>query len=261
MANQVTFAERWQSLPHAGGTAGPRTVGWMEATAREHPGHAYVGDDAMLVALPVHEHLVDLYMAGRDKSALAEALDRELPRLLAVVGPRPAIVVKGSEGHMLEPYGFGRVDELLYYLMDPLQAGSDHPAIRRATMGDLDALLALDHASFPIPYQRGRNEMTVHLDGLSIVKVAEDADGIFGFSILQPLGPCYHLGAVGVHPDRQRQGWGRILFQEAVFAAGQAGATSLGLTTQVSNTPSRRIYESVGMASEPLGPVWARLGL
>lgn len=256
----MTFAERWQSLPHAGGTAGPRTVGWMEATAREHPGHAFVGEDAILVALPVHERLVDLYMAGRDEAALTEALDRELPRLLAVVGPRPAIVAKGSEGHMLEPYGFDRVDELLYYVMDPLQAGAEHPAIRRATIDDLDALLELDHASFPRPYQRGRNEMIVHLEGTSIVKVAEDADGMFGFSILQPLGPRYHLGAVGVHPGRQGRGWGRILFQEAVHAAGQAGATSLGLTTQVSNTPSRVIYESVGMIAEPLGPVWARIG-
>lgn len=257
----MTFADRWRSLPHAGGTAGPRTVGWMEATTREHPGHAYVGEDAILVALPVHERLVDLYMAGRDEQALKAALDRELPRLLAVIGPRPAIVAKGSEGHLLEPYGFERVDELLYYVMDPLQEGADHPAIRSATMDDFAALLALDQASFPIPYQRGPNEMRVHIEGTSLVKVLEADGEIFGFSILQPLGERYHLGAVGVHPDRQRRGWGRVLFLEAVHAAHQAGATSLGLTTQVSNTPSRRIYERVGMVAEPLGPVWARGGL
>lgn len=257
----MTFAERWQSLPHAGGTAGPRTVGWMERTAREHPEHAYIGEDAILVALPVHPGLVDLYMAGQDETALVTALAREMPRLLAVVGPRPAIVVKGSEGHLLEPFGFERVDDLLYYLMDPIQAGAAHPLVRPAEVADLPELLELDHASFPRPYQRGLNEMTVHVEGTSLVKVAEDEGGIFGFSILQPLGERYHLGAVGVHPDRQRQGWGRILFQEAVHAAREAGATSLGLTTQVSNTPSRRIYETAGMTSERLGPVWARTGL
>jgi len=209
----------------------------------------------------VHPGLVDLYMAGQDEAALMQALDREMPRLLAVIGPRPAIVVKGSEGHLLEPYGFERVDDLLYYVMDPLQAGADHPLIRTATSDDLETLLALDHASFPRPYQRGMNEMRVHVEGTSIVKVAEEDGQMFGFSILQPLGERYHLGAVGVHPDRQRQGWGRILFQEAVHAANQAGAKSLGLTTQVSNTPSRRIYESAGMASERLGPVWARNSL
>lgn len=257
----MTFAERWQALPHAGGIAGPRTVSWMDATARERPEHAYVGEDAILVALPVHASLVDLYMAGSDEAALTAALDREMPRLLAVIGPRPAIVVKGSEGHLLESHGFERVDELLYYVMDPLQAGADHPAIRPATPEDLAALLALDHAAFPRPYQRGRNELAVHLEGAATVKVAV-ADGmLFGFSILQPLGARYHLGAVGVHPDRQRQGWGRVLFLEAVHAANLAGATSLGLTTQVGNTPSRRIYESVGMVSQPLGPVWARNGL
>lgn len=257
----MTFAEHWQALPHAGGTAGPRTVGWMEATAREHPERAYVGEDAILVALPVHAHLVDLYMAGRDAAALQVALDREMPRLLAVIGPRPSIVAKGPEGHLLEGYGFERVDDLLYYLMDPLQAGADHPAIRTATIEDLEPLLALDHASFPRAYQRGRNEMTVHLEGTSLVKVAVADGALFGFSILQPLGTRYHLGAVGVHPDRQRQGWGRILFQESVHAARLAGATSLGLTTQVGNMPSRRIYETSGMASELLGPVWAREGL
>lgn len=257
----MTFADRWRALPHAGGTAGPRTVGWMEAATREHPGHAYVGEDAILVALPVHDRLVDLYMAGKDEATLLSALDRELPRLLAVVGPRPAIVAKGSEGHLLEPYGFERVDELLYYLMDPLQAGADHPAVRSATMADFEPLLALDHASFPVAYQRGPNELKVHIEGTSIVKVLVENGAIIGFSILQPLGDRYHLGAVGVHPDHQRRGWGRILFLEAVHAAREAGATSLGLTTQVSNIPSRRIYESVGMVAEPLGPVWARAGL
>jgi len=254
----MTFAERWGALPHAGGTAGPRTVGWMEATARERPEHVYVGDDAILVALSVHPGLVDLYMAGQDEATLMQALDREMPRLLAVIGPRPAIVVKGSEGHLLEPYGFERVDDLLYYAMDPIQVGADHPLIRPATSADLPELLALDHASFPRPYQRGLNEMTVHVEGTSLVKVAVEDGRLFGFSILQPLGDRYHLGAVGVHPDRQRQGWGRVLFLEAVHAAYLAGAKSLGLTTQVSNAPSRRIYESVGMASELLGPVWAR---
>lgn len=257
----MTFAERWQALPHAGGTAGPRTVGWMEAATREHPGHAYVGEDAIMVALPVHPGLVDLYMAGQDEPALMAAIDRELPRLLAAIGPRPVIAAKGSEGHLLAPYGFERIDDLLYFLMDPLQEGEAHPAIRPATRDDLPALLALDHASFPRPYQRGPNEMSVHLEGTSIVKVAVAEGEIFGFSILQPLGERYHLGAVGVHPDRRCQGWGRILFLEAVHAAFQAGAKSLGLTTQVSNTPSRRIYESAGMTAEPLGPVWARSGL
>lgn len=254
----MTFAERWRAFPHAGAAIGPRTVGWMEATAREHPEHAYVGDDAILVALPVHAGLVDIYMASQDEATLVQALDREMPRLLAVIGPRPAIVVKGPEGRLLEPYGFERVDDLLYYLMDPIQTGADHPLIRPATSADLPALVVLDHASFPRPYQRGLNEMTVHVEGTSLVKVAEEDGRLFGFSILQPLGDRYHLGAVGVHPDRQGQGWGRILFLEAVHAACLAGATSLGLTTQVSNMASRRIYESAGMTSELLGPVWAR---
>ncbi|MNY23933.1 ribosomal-protein-alanine N-acetyltransferase [compost metagenome] len=142
--------------------------------------------------------------------------------------------------------------------MDPLPALAQHPSVRPAETRDLEALVALDRAAFPAAFQRSRQEMTVHLD-VSKVRVVSQGERLIGFTILQPLGERYHLGAIGVHPARQNQGWGKILLADALATAHLAGAKAVGLTTQASNLSSRALYERFGMTATAAGPVWARV--
>jgi ribosomal protein S18 acetylase RimI-like enzyme len=260
MEDQMTFAERWHSLPHGGCVAGTRTLSWMEREVLARPDCAYVGPDAMLVPLKAHEGLIDLYVAAKDAQALEAAIAREWPRIASNLDPGPMIVAKGTEGQHLAPLGFARIDELLYYLLDPLPPGEQHPSVRPAAPHELDALIALDRAAFPVAFQRSSREMSAHLLEVSVVRVASQGDHLLGFTILQPLGERYHLGAIGVHPNKQNRGWGKILLADALATARLAGATAVGLTTQASNLSSRALYERIGMAASPAGPVWARVG-
>lgn len=259
MEEQVTFAERWSRLPHGGCVAGSRTLRWMERDVIARPACAYVGDDAMLVPLVANEGMIELYLAGRDAQALEGAISREWPRIAANLGPAPLIVAKGTEGRHFAPHGFERIDELLYYLLDPLPPSEQHPSVRSAAAHELDALVELDRAAFPAAFQRSRQEMAVHLLEVSVVRVACMGEHLIGFTILQPLGERYHLGAIGVRPDKQNRGWGKILLADALATAHAAGATAVGLTTQASNLSSRALYEGIGMVATPAGPVWARL--
>lgn len=256
----MTFAARWRSLPHGGCVAGNRTLSWMERDALERPACAYLGDDAMLVPLLAHEGLIELYMAGKDAPALEGAIAREWPRIAANIGAAPLIVAKGTEGRHFAPHGFERIDELLYYLLDPLPPGEQHPSVRPAAAHELDALVMLDRAAFPAAFQRSRQEMAAHLNEVSVVRVASQGDRLIGFTILQPLGERYHLGAIGVSPAMQNRGWGKILLADALATARLAGAKAVGLTTQASNLSSRALYERFGMVATPAGPVWARRG-
>lgn len=240
--------------------AGSRTLAWMERDVLERPRCAYVGPDAMLVPLVAHQGLIELYLAARDAATLEEAITREWPRIAEHLAPAPLIVAKGTEGRQLAPHGFARIDELLYYLLDPLPKGEQHPAVRAAEAHELEALVALDRAAFPPAFQRSHQEMAAHLLEVSTVRVACQGDRLIGFTILQPLGPRYHLGAIGVLPAMQNRGWGKILLADALATAHLAGATAVGLTTQASNLSSRALYERFDMVATPAGPVWARVG-
>lgn len=258
MEEQMTFAERWSRLPHGGCVAGSRTLRWMERDVNARPACAYVGDDAMLVPLEANARMTELYLAGRDAEALERAIAREWPRIAENLAPSALIVAKGTEGRHLAPHGFACIDELLYYLLDPLPEGEQHPAVRNAAAHELDALLELDQAAFPAAFQRSKQEMTAHLLEVSIVRVVAQGEHLIGFTILQPLSERYHLGAIGVRPDKQNRGWGKILLADALATAHAAGAKAVGLTTQASNLSSRALYERFGMIATPAGPVWAR---
>lgn len=75
---------------------------------------------------------------------------------------------------------------------------------------------------------------------------------VLGFAALaRPFGPIRrplvaHLNAIAVAAEQRGLGVGRRLLQRAEAMAGKRGAQAITLMTAVSNTPARRLFESVG---------------
>jgi ribosomal protein S18 acetylase RimI-like enzyme len=79
--------------------------------------------------------------------------------------------------------------------------------------------------------------------------VAHDGGTAIGFNAMlvadRPSGPVAVIDLIGVHPDHQQRGAGRLLIDGALNHY-QERCRSLEVGTQASNIPSVRLYESAG---------------
>ena len=67
-----------------------------------------------------------------------------------------------------------------------------------------------------------------------------------GFALGQIAGDDMEVLAIGVRPDRRRQGIGRRLLQALAIAARETGITGIVLEVAEANRPARALYESAG---------------
>jgi ribosomal protein S18 acetylase RimI-like enzyme len=145
--------------------------------------------------------------------------------------------------------------------------------IFRATPGDSAELAALFDAYrgfYGRETEVARCEVFLHdrlTRGESVVFLARAGGGgapAIGFTQLYPiftsvgLGRVWHLNDLYVREDARRSGAGRALMLHAIAFAKQDGAIRLTLETQVTNTPARRLYESLGMTQ---GTEFTKYGL
>lgn len=125
-------------------------------------------------------------------------------------------------------------------------------ARRAALAPDLPALLQLDSAAFQPMYQFSRREMVevmLMCDGFFL---AETGAAVVGYVGVHVLGDMAHIPRLAVHPQRQGQGIGRFLLDQALAHCQTFGARTVRLNTQASNATSLALYE--GMGFRPTGP-------
>jgi ribosomal protein S18 acetylase RimI-like enzyme len=132
------------------------------------------------------------------------------------------------------------------------------PAIRQATLADLDALAPLFDAYrgfYEQPRDIALASAFLHerLErGESTILVAEADGQLLGFCQLYPswcsvaAARIFVLYDLFVDPDVRRGGLGRALMQAAQAFGRAAGAVRLDLTTARSNTRAQALYESEG---------------
>jgi ribosomal-protein-alanine N-acetyltransferase len=73
-------------------------------------------------------------------------------------------------------------------------------------------------------------------------RVAMRGGEVIGYAGIFQAGADADIQTIAVHPGEQRHGIGRMLVQELVTAAHQAGATSLLLEVRADNTPAISMY-------------------
>jgi len=127
--------------------------------------------------------------------------------------------------------------------------------IRNERDGDVDAIYQLTLAAFePMFFSDGSEAPLVGLlreDGdLTISLVAEIDNEIVGHIAFSPVAingkhdGWFGLGPVSVHPDRQKQGIGRLLIERGLTLLQERGATGCALTG------NPEIYSRLGFQSD-----------
>jgi len=122
--------------------------------------------------------------------------------------------------------------------------------IRKMIMSDLEQVVAIDQASFSLPWpaRSFQFELTdnpasrcwvVELDGKIIAMIV-------GWLILDEL----HVATIATHPDFRRQGIGKKLLNHALKSAREEGVTRSFLEVRESNEAAINMYKSFGFVED-----------
>jgi [ribosomal protein S18]-alanine N-acetyltransferase len=132
--------------------------------------------------------------------------------------------------------------------LDRPAGGNQEVHVRRAQPADLDAVLALDRACFPLPWVKSAEIFGPALAQSPCFLLAEWEGAPVGYAFVTGHhgGRLFHLVRIAVLPASQRNGIGVRLLAEIVDWCARRQADVLTLNTQADNYPAQRLYERFG---------------
>jgi ribosomal-protein-alanine N-acetyltransferase len=118
------------------------------------------------------------------------------------------------------------------------------------TVGELDAVVAIEAAAYPFPWTRGN-----FIDSLAAGYLARALYGerrhVSGYFVAMHGVDEMHLLNLTVAPAEQSRGHGRFMLDELVQLCRERGARQLWLEVRHSNRRARALYERYGF--RPVG--------
>ena len=121
------------------------------------------------------------------------------------------------------------------------------PAVEAMRPEDLDEVLAIERASFTMPWSRGAFLYEMQQNRVARCWVArEDDNHVAGYLCLWEVADEVHITNIAVRPDRRRRGLARNLLGGILEEARQRHLRQVVLEVRPSNTEARTLYESFG---------------
>lgn len=112
---------------------------------------------------------------------------------------------------------------------------------------ELDAVLAIEHASFSNPWTREMYLAELENSGVAFFFLARDpAREVVGFCSFWRILDELHINNLAVPPDRRRQGIASALLARVLQEGTRLGATRATLEVRQSNNEARQLYEQFG---------------
>jgi [ribosomal protein S18]-alanine N-acetyltransferase len=126
---------------------------------------------------------------------------------------------------------------------------------RISESADLDAVAALEAASFTNPWTRDMLERELRHSDVARVYVLRGAGyRVAAFCACWLVHDELHINTIAVQADLRRQGFATILMQRLLEEAAAEGVTRAYLEVRPSNLPAQRLYESLGFAVAGVRP-------
>jgi ribosomal-protein-alanine N-acetyltransferase len=126
--------------------------------------------------------------------------------------------------------------------------GPDIPSvrIRSAVAADLATVVEIEFQSFSNPWQPDTFRSLLEQERVKVL-VAEDLEkGVVGYAVLWWVLDQAELANLAVRTDRQGQGIGSVLLDQAIAHAESMGVGSLFLEVRQSNEAAYRLYANRG---------------
>jgi ribosomal-protein-alanine N-acetyltransferase len=119
-------------------------------------------------------------------------------------------------------------------------------SLRDAHPADLDAIAALERASFPVPWKREFFESEIGASHrLNRVALGPRGD-LQGYVFCAWAGGEVHVNKIAVEPRARRCGVATWLMADVFVLAGSVHAEEIYLEVRLSNQPARTFYRGLG---------------
>lgn len=119
-------------------------------------------------------------------------------------------------------------------------------AIERMRSADLEEVLAIERASFSMPWSRGAFLYELEQNRVARCFVVREDGRLIGYICLWEVADELHITNVAVHPNLRRRGVGRALLSAVLDDARQRKLRLVVLEVRPSNVEALGLYESFG---------------
>ncbi|MBE7531448.1 MAG: ribosomal protein S18-alanine N-acetyltransferase [Ardenticatenaceae bacterium] len=114
--------------------------------------------------------------------------------------------------------------------------------LRRMTMDDLTAVVAIDRLSFPTPARPGLYEHEVSENTLAHYQVLCQDNQIIGYAGYWLIGDEVHISTIAVHPEWRGCGLGELLLLNLLLLAYAHPANIVTLEVRHANSGAQQLY-------------------
>jgi ribosomal-protein-alanine N-acetyltransferase len=111
---------------------------------------------------------------------------------------------------------------------------------------DLDEVVAIERASFTLPWSRGAFLYEMEQNRVARCWVLREAGEVIGYVCLWEIGDEVHVTNIAVRPSARRRGLGRTLLSSVLDDARQRRLRVVGLEVRPSNNEALGLYDSFG---------------
>jgi ribosomal-protein-alanine N-acetyltransferase len=125
---------------------------------------------------------------------------------------------------------------------------------RRGGPGDLDGILEIERASFPVPWTEAGVVPELEDDGRHLPLVVFSDDEMVAFALIWIVADELHLVNFAVSPSRRREGIGQALLDEVLARARDRGTKIVTLEVRDGNDAARELYRASGFVEVALRP-------
>lgn len=163
-------------------------------------------------------------------------------------------------GYFLPALGFHFQEDVITMHRAPRELPpkpQSNVTLRSGYLEDLHDIVAIDHAAFSPPWQMNSTDIRLSQRQAASCNLVIGDNQIIGYEVATRHHASGHLARLAVHPSLQGQGVGQALLYDLLARFIKRGVKGMTVNTQMSNMPSRRLYERYGFIRNGFDlPVW-----
>jgi ribosomal-protein-alanine N-acetyltransferase len=118
--------------------------------------------------------------------------------------------------------------------------------IRKMTLDDLELVVAIDQASFSLPWPARSFQFELTDNPAARCWVADLEGRVVGMMVAWLIVDEIHIATIATHPDYRRQGIGKKLLLHTLQSAQEEGAITSFLEVRESNDAALEMYRKFG---------------
>lgn len=118
--------------------------------------------------------------------------------------------------------------------------------VRRMTIADLDAVAAIEAATFPTPWSKDSFRQELERNVAARYLVAEKDGRVIGYAGAWVILDESHITNIAIEESQRGSGYGRVLTQALMQYLANLGADYATLEVRKSNIRAQNLYKSLG---------------